>query len=384
MQQRRRSAFTLIELLIFCAIFTVIIGSFITILVVIVDVQSNQSTSSEVAQQGQFLLQQLQYYIESARLVDMTADVSTSTLVLRESAASSSYDPTVLTLSAGRVYLKQGIAGSLQPLTSNKVTISSLSFTRHYNLNSSSSAFGTDSVSLSFLVSAYGGDQQYSQQFQSSAAVLTPVPKIALIQQTKVENNLPSASNIVAAFPSVNESGDLLLALVTYQGAGTSSVTDSAGNTWTKVASGTITSPSGVVVLYAALNAKSGANTTTASFAAGATYTSMFLYEYRGASTSTSLDAWNAQVQSATTTPVSPSVSPVAAQELVVGVDDNAGPTTATFSPGTGYMLETSSTAGNLTQVFFEDQGQYTTGPVFAGWTSSVLTSSTALIATFK
>jgi type II secretory pathway pseudopilin PulG len=385
MATHRRSGFTLIELLVFSAIFSVIIGSFITILIVVVDIQSRQSASNEVAQQGQFLVQQLQYDIGSARLVDAAQDVATSTLVLREPIASLQYDPTTFTLSSSTVYLRQGVAGALQPITSNRVKVSNLLFTRHYNLNGSSSPAGTDSVSFSFVMSANSGNQsQYSQTFRSSAPVLTPVSKIALIQQTKVENNTPSASSIAKAFPTANEAGDLLLAVVAYQGTGTSSVSDTDGNTWVRVASGTITSPSGTVALYAALNAAGGANTTTASFAPGATYTSLFLYEYRGASTSTSLDTWGAQAQAGTSTPSSPSVNPAANVELLFGIDDNAAPTTAIFSPTGAYTLETSSTAGNTTQVFVEDQSQYITGAVSAPWTSSVLTSSTALIATFK
>jgi|GEM_PF-6024285 hypothetical protein len=380
----RRSGFTLIELLIFSAIFALIIGAFITILLVMVGVQSSQSSSNEAQQQGQFLDQQLQYYIESARLVDMTQDVSAGTLVLRESLASSSYDPTTFTLSNGTVYLQQGVAGTLQPLTSNKVTISNLSFTRHYNINSSSSPLGTDSVSYSFTVSAVGGAaSQYSQQFESSATVLAPVPEVALIQQAKVENNAPSSASLVRAFSAPNESGDMLLAVVAYQGTGTSSIADTNGNTWKQIASTTTMAPSGTVALYAALNAVAGANTTTASFSSSATYTSMFLYEYRGAITASAFDAWGAQAQGGMTTPSSPSVSPTSSVELLFGVDDNSTPISATFSPGTGYTLETSSTVGNNTQVFVEDMNQDIANPVAASWTSGVLTSSTAMIATF-
>jgi type II secretory pathway component PulJ len=379
---RGRAGFTLIELLLFSAIFTLIIGAFIAILVSMVTIEAQQTASSQLTQQGQFLIQQLQYSIESARLVDMPQDVATGTLTLRES--TSSADPTTFTLSGGIVYLQQGSTGSLQPITSNRVAVTNLSFTRHYNLNSSSSAFGTDSVSYSFTVSASSTDQgQSAQTFQSSASVLAPVPKIVLIQQAKAENNSGSVSSLAKAFSSNNESGDLLIAVVANQGLVTSSISDTAGNTWVQIASTTYPAYSDEIAIYAATNSNAGANTATVAFASGASYASLFLYEYRGASTSTSFDAWGAQAQSDTSSPVSPSVSPTSSVELLLGVDSVGYPTNALPSAGSGYTLETSSTAGNSTQIFAEDQDQYITGLAAAPWNLSLLASSTALIATF-
>lgn len=384
MEKSRRGGFTLIELLVFSAIFALIIGSFITILITIVTTQSQQSASSEAQQQGQFLLQQFQYYIETARLVDIPKDTATSKLVLRESVSSSSYDPTIFTLANGAVYLQQGPGGGLQPLTSNKVTISNLSFTRHYNLNSTSSAFGTDSVSYSFIVNSSAGNQaSYSETFQSSASVLVPVPRIALIQQAKAENNTGSpVTTLTKAFTTNNEIGNLLLAVVVNQTIATSSITDINKNNWVQIASTTYPAYSEMLTVYAAKNVVSGADIVTASFGSGVTYPSMYLYEYRG-TTLPLFDTWGAQLQASTTNPTSPFVSPTSTVELLLGIDNNAYPTNAIVTPGAGYTLETSSTINNSTQVFVEDRNQYITNPVAAGWTSNILTSSTAMIITF-
>ncbi len=141
---RRRRGFTLIELLIFSSIFVVVIIGFVTALIMILRVQTRESSQTDVSSQGQFLVQQIQYYIQSARLVDMTQDVPETTLVLRETVASSTLDPTKIMLIGGTVYLSKGANGVLQPLTSNKVVVSNLSFTRHFNLSSTSAAYGTD------------------------------------------------------------------------------------------------------------------------------------------------------------------------------------------------------------------------------------------------
>ncbi len=602
----RRRGFTLIELLVFVAIFTVVVGVFVSILVVMVSVQSQQSVSSEVSQQGQYLLQQIQYEVQNAQLVDMPLDTSQGLLRLKESSASAS--PTLIytppsyvqsadleqwavasgtatfpknvtandvlavavlsetptsTLSsitddcgtgsssdvytivgsplegnrfsmilayavagatgpctitatfasapseievmgdeisgvntvsplyndqyslnyqsanggttdsvtsgnivaqqgdyifgvtkngendssmtiaagtgftlrqtdadvtgategavqtgspniaaatftnntnwasfltgamvfqpggtnvpgAGRVYVQQGIGGAPQALTSNRVTVSNLTFTRHYNLNSTSSPTGIESVAYSFTVSAGVGVHAYSQTFQSSANVTSPVPQIALLQQAKMEDTNSAVSTLSLAYPGGNEKGDLLLATVGTANAVTSSMTDTAGNTWSLVES--TTTFGGQVSIFAAPNASSSAvNTTTVTFGGGgATDPTVMLFEYRGAATSSPLDAWGAQAQPDNAAPASPLVSPTSSVELLFGVDANAYPTTAVPSPGAGFTLEASSTSGYTTQLFAEDQDQYITGLVSAPWSFSVPVSSTAMIATFK
>lgn len=376
-----RSGFTLIELLVFVGIFTLIIGSFIAILVSIINIQTQQVAISEAEQQGQFLVQQLQYYIQGARLADMTADTATSSLVLRES--NPSVDPTTFTLSSGTVYLQQGVSGALQALTSNKVVVSGISFTRHYNASASSTPAGSDSVSYSFTVTAGTGPNQSSQLFRSSAPVLVPVNKIALTQQAKGESNNASVSSIVTNYATANNSGDLLLAVVANKGLVTSTISDTNSNSWVMVGSTTYASYSEKLTLYMVTSSVAGANTTTVSFGSGASYASVFLYEYRGATASSPWDTWGGQIQANTASPVSPTVNPTSSVELLFGINYNAN-TTEVPSPGAGYILETSSTVNNTTQVFVEDMNQYVSGPVSAGWQYSGTPSSTAMIATFK
>ena len=372
-----RKGFTLIELLVFIAIFILIIGSFIAILVSTINIQAQQVAIGQNEQQGQFITQQLEYYIKGSRLIDLPLDTATTTLVLRE--GTSSLDPTTITVSSGTMYVRQGISGTLQPLTSAKVIVSNVSFTRHYNY-SSSSAFGIDSISYSFMVTAGNGTTRASQTFQSSIAVLAPVPKIARIQQVKAEANSTGLTSITAGYPSNNEAGDLLIAAVANSDGGTSSISDTLGNTWSLL--GSTTYFTRVIAIYAALNAKAGANTTTVTFGPSESYGSVYLYEYRGASTASSFDTWGAQ-SLATSTPSSGLVYPTSTSELLIGFNYNIS-TNEVPSAGTGYVLETSSTVNNTTQVFMEDKNQFISGPVSAGWKYTGTPSSTSLIATFK
>ncbi len=387
-----RKGFTLIELLVFLAIFSIIIVAFITILITMLSIQTNESAVAEVEQQGQFLSQQIQYYVSGARLVDMNPDSAAGEVMLRE--FSSAQDPTMIAVegrimnrssiaaTSGIMILQQGVNGISQVLSSNKTTVSNVSFTRHYNLNSNSAAFGTDSVSYTYTVSATSTNgSQYSQTFQSSVAVLNPVPKIAMIQQTGATSNSPSVSTLAATYPTSNETSSLLIAVVANKSSTASiAVSDSASNTWNKIASVPYAAYNEELNVFDAVNATNSSNTVTASFGSGAGYASLFVYEYRGASASSSFDASSSQLQPGTQTPSSGLANPTSSVELVFGVTYNAL-TGEIPSAGSGFTAETSST---VSHVFVEDSTQYITGPVAASWQYSGTPDSSALVVTFR
>ncbi len=143
---RLRQGFTLVEILIFAAIFSVVMVTFLGILVFVLQIQTREHAEATVNQESQFLLSTIERYVESASLVDIPQDVGTSTLRLRMSASSS--DPTTMYLSGTTVYL-QTAGGAPQALTSPNVNVTALSFARHAN------APGHDSVATSFTLAYY-------------------------------------------------------------------------------------------------------------------------------------------------------------------------------------------------------------------------------------
>ncbi|HEY5220974.1 MAG TPA: prepilin-type N-terminal cleavage/methylation domain-containing protein [Candidatus Paceibacterota bacterium] len=155
-----KKGFTLVEMLVSIAIFSVIIVAFIGILVVILQIQAQSSSSQAVNQESQFLLQKVQYYVESASVITPTSTPSTLVFYV----ASSSLDPSYITLSSGTVYLQQTATGTLQALTSPKVNVTNLSFTRNTNPP------GHDTVSVSFTMAynTLNAEQAFSQLFQST------------------------------------------------------------------------------------------------------------------------------------------------------------------------------------------------------------------------
>jgi hypothetical protein len=115
-----------------------------------------------VDQESQFLLQKIQYYVQTASIIDVPTSTPTSTF--KFDVASSSLDPSYITIASGTVYLQQTAGGVLQPLTSNKVSVSNLLFTRRANPP------GHDEVSVSYTI-AYNTsnvEQAFSQLFQTS------------------------------------------------------------------------------------------------------------------------------------------------------------------------------------------------------------------------
>ena len=158
-----RSGFTLLELLIFSAIFAVLSVTFMGILVSVLRIQARQSGAAEVGQQSQFLAQVVQYYVERSSLIDMPVDTATTTLTLRM--PSSGSDPIAIYVSGGIMYLTEA-GGTPQALTSDRVTISNLTFTRRAN------APGHDIVSIAFTVAfnTSGTYRQFSQTMNMAVA----------------------------------------------------------------------------------------------------------------------------------------------------------------------------------------------------------------------
>ncbi|MBI4084967.1 MAG: hypothetical protein HY432_00455 [Candidatus Liptonbacteria bacterium] len=153
-----KDGFTLVEILIFTGLFSVIAVSFLTFFVSVVQTHTKQAAVAEVNQQSQLLLDTVQYYVQSASLIELSSDTATTTLKLRMS--SSTIDPTYIYASGTVVYFQQTDAGAAQPLTSNNVSVSNMTFTKRANVP------GHDSVSVVFTL-AYNSSNTLQSFLQS-------------------------------------------------------------------------------------------------------------------------------------------------------------------------------------------------------------------------
>lgn len=183
-EHKSGAGFTLLELVIFMAIFTLIAVSFVAVLISILRVQNRETSLAEVNRQSQFIMTTLQRYIEESSLIETeVSDTPTSTLVLRMASSTDySYSPnppplgtytfspspaqTFIYLADGKIYLKDFQNGDPQPLTSDRVTVDKLDFKKHANLG------GHDSVDivLSLHYNSPNIQKRFAQLLQTSVA----------------------------------------------------------------------------------------------------------------------------------------------------------------------------------------------------------------------
>ena len=151
---KKRSGFTILELMIFAAIFSIVTIAFLTILVAVVRIQARQGSAGEVNQQSDFALSTIQRYVETSASIDMTPNVTESTLTLRMPDEVSG--PLTIYLDSEALYLKRDGAGSTaEIITNEEVKITSASFTKRIHPNG-----GRDSVSVQLIVERAGSNPQ--------------------------------------------------------------------------------------------------------------------------------------------------------------------------------------------------------------------------------
>lgn len=122
----RRSGFTLVEFIIYMAIFGVSAVFLVSILTSVTRTQVRQASGNEVNQQLSFVASTIQRLVRSASLVANDAGVASTTLVLRM--ASSTLDPTKIYVDASStaIYLQEGTSTPIR-LTDDKVAVGNFS-----------------------------------------------------------------------------------------------------------------------------------------------------------------------------------------------------------------------------------------------------------------
>lgn len=126
---KHRSGFTLIELIIYMAIFGVSAVFLVSILTSVTRTQVRQASGNEVNQQLSFVSNTIQRLVRSASQIGNEAGVASTTLVLRM--ASSTIDPTYIYVDASStaIYLQEATSTPVR-LTDDKVTVGNFSVTK--------------------------------------------------------------------------------------------------------------------------------------------------------------------------------------------------------------------------------------------------------------
>lgn len=134
MNFRNKKGYSLIELLVYMAIFAVSAIFLTAILLTITKIQTRQNSVNEVNQQITFVANTIQQLVQQSSFIDITTGVATTTLTLRM--ASSTLDPTVVFASGTAIYLSEGsVIPSSTPaaITNSNVVVNNFSVTKYEN-----------------------------------------------------------------------------------------------------------------------------------------------------------------------------------------------------------------------------------------------------------
>ncbi|MGC2208333.1 MAG: metallophosphoesterase [Candidatus Dormiibacterota bacterium] len=201
---------------------------------------------------------------------------------------------------------------------------------------------------------------------------VNPAPAGPVLVQTGSAIETAAATSLAGSFPTISTGGDLLvLTASVYSGATNriTSVTDSAGNTWTEVSAFDTSGHYSDGEIWYAANAK--ATTTVTVHVATATTISFEILEFSGVATSAPLDA-SAGASNTGTSASSGSATASSANELVVGFVAGHGNAEALTPNAAGYTTEPQQTSTGTNTV-----------SVVSGYEVLPTTGSTAFSANF-
>lgn len=125
-----QKGFTLIEFLIYTAIFTISAFFLINILSSGFRIQGRQMVTNELNQQISFVASTIERLVKNSSLVVNDAGVASSSLILRM--ASSTIDPTIIFASGTTIYLQEGNSQP-SPLTNDAVNVSNFQVIKYEN-----------------------------------------------------------------------------------------------------------------------------------------------------------------------------------------------------------------------------------------------------------
>ncbi len=158
-----KEGFSLVELLIYIALFAVISLFLVGILTTFTRIQVRQSAANEINNQISFVSSVVKEMVQNSSLVYLQDGVTTSTLDLRM--ASSSVDPTLIYASGTAIYLQQGNAAPVA-LTNSNVTVNNFSVTPYKNPGGSTVV----QTNLSLTYNNPNPASQFSQSLQLAVA----------------------------------------------------------------------------------------------------------------------------------------------------------------------------------------------------------------------
>ncbi|MBI4991697.1 MAG: hypothetical protein HZB99_00575 [Candidatus Harrisonbacteria bacterium] len=150
--------FTLAEILIYTAIMAIVGTLFTGILITVTKIQNRQSTSAEVEQQTNLVLQNIQRYVRESSLIDIATGTPATTLILR--LEDPARDPVNIYLANNQIFVREA-ANSPSALTTDKIKVDRLIFIKTVTYP------GRDSLQVDLVISF--NSQNPEEQFTKTS-----------------------------------------------------------------------------------------------------------------------------------------------------------------------------------------------------------------------
>jgi hypothetical protein len=206
-------------------------------------------------------------------------------------------------------------------------------------------------------------------------------PTITLVQAAQKEGS--AVASVVAAFPSNNTAGNLIIAFVRMSTTSqTVAITDTLGNSYTEAVSQPQAADGHQIHVFYAKNILGGANTVTAIFSSTNNHPWMTVYEYSGLDTANPLDQTAKSQGSGSVVNTGPTATISVANELVFAATGLPASYVGTAIAGTGYTL-TQQDSGT-SRAANENELATALQPVTGRFTLSASTSWSAVVTTFR
>lgn len=161
-----RKGFTLLEVLLYITIFSIIIGSFVTFLIMVFETKVKNQAIRQVSHDGYFVINMINYNIRNAKDFNYPLKGNSSSSVSIQTYTTST-NPTIYYLESGYIYEKKGAASPVK-LSSSRVVISNFLLN---NISKGDPGVMTISFDVIHINPEGRNEYNYSNKFYGSASL---------------------------------------------------------------------------------------------------------------------------------------------------------------------------------------------------------------------
>ena len=162
----RNHGFTLVELLLYMGIFSILLVALFQLFTLIIDTQTESQSTSSVFLDGQYILNRFKYDVGRAKSIIAPSSLGEQGTTTKVSIDNATY---TYSLANGNVILENDVASTTAQLNSLDTTVSNLSFTRLSDTQGKNSDTLTISLSLTSNIIKRGGPK--AENFKTTVGI---------------------------------------------------------------------------------------------------------------------------------------------------------------------------------------------------------------------